>query len=46
MAAAGKLNLKFRQYPEKQTNRMLNHCNIIIIFDTVVTQKRNFKHEK
>ena len=42
------LKLKFRQYPVMHTNRMLYHCttlNIIIIFDTVVMQKRNCKHK-
>ena len=41
------LKLKFRQYPEMHTNRMLYIplYNIIIIFDTVVTQRQHFKHE-
>ena len=37
------LKLKFRKYPSIYTQPFYN---IIIIFDTVVTQKRNIEHEK
>ena len=41
------LKLKLSQYPAIDINYMLCHCTtiIIIIFDTVVRQKRNFKQK-
>ena len=45
-----KLKLTFRKYPSIHTNYIISHStifyNIIIIFDTTVTQKRNIEHEK
>ena len=45
------LKLKFRKYPSNRYTPItlyptLPFYNIIIIFDTVVTQKRNIEHEK
>ena len=43
------LKLKFKKYPSIHTNYIISHStiyNIIIIFDTIVTQKRNIEHEK
>ena len=44
------LKLKFRKYPAIHTNYITSHSttlyNIIIIFDTVLRQKRNIEQEK
>ena len=41
------LKLKFRKYPSIHTKYpTLPFYNIIIIFDTVVTQKQNIEHKK
>ena len=49
-AKCSNLKLKFMKYPAIYTNYIIYHCTtlpyIIIIFDTVLRQKRNIEHEK
>ena len=41
------LKLTFRQYPAINTNYIISHCTtLIIIYNTILRQKQDFKHEK